>query len=619
MGTPAQTQLRLVASAGTASAGHPAEPVPVAILARTSTLALQDPLASLNRQIRSCQDWLPAGWHVAGYYWDVESGGLDLDQRSQGEAWRPFAAAGIPRDGGLADLLTEAKAPLPRFAAVICEDIERSARDTFNALKLEKQLSREGIPLFATDEPATIEGINSTTVLVRRVKQGVAEWFRLHLKEQCWKGLQEHSLAGWNIGPAPYGFLADRIPHPAPAKAAQGRTKSRLILDPLRAPIVAQVFDWRVNGKLSIPTITARLNADPAAYPAPDGKPGWTKRGVAALLANPKYTGHMVYGRTRTHQGRTPRPAPPDQWIWTPEPVHPAIIDRDMWQAAQRIGAERGNIRDPEMPTTRHGSRYILRSRIRCRTCQRRMCGIWRPAPAIGPGAAYVYYRCPHDPANPRHRAAYPDHPPVSVREDTLMTALAGFFDQYIFGHDRAALLSVQLPASQAGQAERQARHIAHLRAELARIDTAERALIAELETPADPADPAGQAYRARIRERYAELYAQRTGTEAKLATLETATPQASDPALLDQLPTAAGVMTGAPDRIKAALMAAFDIQALYNNDMDQVTIWATITTDTPQTVAALLADPRTDDDTGHAPAPRPAAVSHSEPGPIVP
>jgi hypothetical protein len=79
MGTPAQTPLRLVASAEASAAEAPAEPVPVAILARTSTLALQDPLASLNRQIRSCQAWLPAGWRIAGIYWDVESGGLDLE------------------------------------------------------------------------------------------------------------------------------------------------------------------------------------------------------------------------------------------------------------------------------------------------------------------------------------------------------------------------------------------------------------------------------------------------------------------------------------------------------------------------------------------------------------
>jgi site-specific DNA recombinase len=615
MGTPAQTEMRLAASAGTAGAGNPAEPVPVAVLARTSTLALQDPLASLNRQIRSCQDWLPAGWYVAGYYWDVESGGLDIEQRGQGEAWRPFAAAGVPRDGGLADLLTEAKAPLPRFAAVICEDIERSARDTFNALKLEKELSREGIPLFATDEPASIEGINSTTVLVRRVKQGVAEWFRLHLKEQCWKGLQEHALEGWNIGPAPYGYLADRIPHPAPAKAAQGRTKSRLLPDPARAPVVALIFHWRVDLKLSIPAIVNRLNTDPAAYPAPDGKPGWTKRGVVALLSNPKYTGYMVYGRTRTQAGHKPRPVPPDQWIWSPEPVHPAIIDRATWDKAQTTGAERGNVADPGTPT-RHGHRYLLRSRLRCRLCQRRMCGIWKPGHH---GDITIYYRCPHDTANPRHRAAHPDHPPVSVREDAMLAALATFFDQYVFGHDRAALLSAQLPASAADHAEQLARQQAHWRAELARIDVAERALIAELETPADPADPAAQAYRARIRERYAERYAERIHAEAQLTALDTAAPaQDNDPTLLDELPVVAAILDDAPERIKAALIDAFGIQALYNKDMNQVTIWASLTDDTPRTIAALLTDPRTDNDTGHADAtPRPAAV-HSGPGPIV-
>jgi site-specific DNA recombinase len=154
-------------------------------------------LASLRRQITSCQEWLPAGWHIAGYYWDVESGGIDLEKRSQGRDWEPFAAAGVPRDGGMADLLAEASSPLPRFAAVVCEDIERSGRDTFNALKLERELSDQGILLFATDEPASIEGVNSTTVLVRRVKQGVAEWFRLQIKE---KGGKDSSSIRWTDG-----------------------------------------------------------------------------------------------------------------------------------------------------------------------------------------------------------------------------------------------------------------------------------------------------------------------------------------------------------------------------------------------------------------------------------
>jgi DNA invertase Pin-like site-specific DNA recombinase len=616
MGTPAPAPIPLITTARPDAA---AEPVPVAVLARTSTAELQDPVASLSRQIRGCREWLPPGWYIAGYYWDVESGGLDLEQRGRGEAYKPFAAAGIPRDGGLADLLAEAAAPLPRFAAVVCEDIERSARDTFNALKLEKKLSRQGILLFATDEPASIEGLNSTTVLTRRVKQGVAEWYRLQLKEKAWKGFREHSIAGWNIGPAAYGYLADRVPHPAPGKAAQGRTKSRLVLDPARGPVVTRIFDWRVSYRLSIRTITDRLNADPAAYPPPDGT-AWTKTGVLAILANPKYTGHMVFGRTRKQGGTRGHKVPQDQWIWSPEPAHPVLVGRPVWDAAQHVSTGRGNVRDPETPTTQPGRRYLLRSRIQCRICQRRMSGTWRPAPSTG--TIYIYYRCPHDPANVRHAAAHPDHPHVSVREDRLMGALAGFFDQYLFGHDRAALLAALLPATATDAAEARARKEARLRAELARIGTAEHGLITELEQPADPADPAAQAYRARIRARYAELYDQRTTTQAQLDGLQQATPQAedNDPGLLDQLPYAAGLLDDAPGRIKAALLAAFAIHALYNNDDDQVTIRASITHDTPRIIAALLDDPRTDDTTATNPAsdtPALATVSQSGQAPI--
>jgi hypothetical protein len=52
---------------------------------------------------------------------------------------------------------------------------------------------------------------------------------------------------------------------------------------------------------------------------------------------------------------------------------------------------------------------------------------------------------------------------------------------------------------------------------------------------------------------------------------------------------------------------------------MNQVTIWASLTDDTPRTVTALLADPRTDDDTGTATPAGPTASVHSGPAPIGP
>ena len=79
-------------------------PVPVALVGRTSTATMQDPVESIGRQIRIAGGRLPGGFYIARYYWDVESGGIDLDLRSRTDVAQQYAAAGIPRDGGMADL-----------------------------------------------------------------------------------------------------------------------------------------------------------------------------------------------------------------------------------------------------------------------------------------------------------------------------------------------------------------------------------------------------------------------------------------------------------------------------------------------------------------------------------
>ena len=591
MVTPAQTPMTLAAGRGAPST--PAEPVPVAFVGRTSTLALQDPRASLNRQLRAARTWLPPGWFIAAVYWDIESGGIDLEHRSQGDGWRAFADADLPRDGGMADLLAEAASPAPKFAAVVCEDIERSGRDMFNALKLEKELSRQGIPLFATDEPADIEGVNATTVLVRRVKQGVAEWYRLQLKEKIWKGLIEHCMDGWNIGTPPYGYAADRIPHPVPFKAAQGRTKSRLILDPDRSTVVEQIFTWRTVGKLGCPAIAAKLNADPASYPPPNPGTGWTAQNVRVMLANPKYTGHMVYGRHRTRNGRR-TPAPPDQWLWTPAPVHPAIVDRATWDAAQDVAAGHGTSRDGDEPNSHPATRrfYPYRSRVRCRDCRRRMAG----STYGKPGSLSTYYRCPHDPATPKHAASHPDHPRTVQAPELLLDQIVGqFFATRIFGPGRAELLAAQLPATDADAIADRDAQAARLQARIRRIETAQNSQILELEDlPADPADTAAAAMRARIRARFADLHHEREQIETQLQALAKTTPAAADPALLDELPALGDILPGLPPALKARLFAAFGLEILWNKPAGQATVFVEITENTLQAIPGIT-DPSQD------------------------
>lgn len=91
------------------------------------------------------------------------------------------------------------------------------------------------------------------------------------------------------------------------------------------------------------------------------------------ILRNPKYTGHMVFGRRHTTAAGKSIPVPAGDWLWSPQPTHPAIITRATWDAAQTIGAEHSTSRDgtglSSHPAT--GRTYILPSRVRWCSCQR--------------------------------------------------------------------------------------------------------------------------------------------------------------------------------------------------------------------------------------------------------
>ena len=145
------------------------------------------------------------------------------------------------------------------------------------------------------------------------------------------------------------------------------------------------------------------------------------------------------------------------------------------------------------------------------------MYGLTRPDRA---GAkTYVYYLCPHNPKNPRHALAYPQHARISVNEEIITAALAGFMDTYLLGHDRAAMLQLQLPAGAAEQAERRDRQAEALRQKLARIETAQKGLMTQAEQLGDDTSPAACAMRDRIREQFTERYNEHTAVKAELWT----------------------------------------------------------------------------------------------------
>jgi hypothetical protein len=77
-------------------------------------------------------------------------------------------------------------------------------------------------------------------------------------------------------------------------------------------------------------------------------------------------------------------------------------VPKAVWDAAQTMGWRHGNTRDPESPTRRPGRRYVLRSRLFCSICNRRLSGKTRTTTA----RILTYYQCPHDPGIRRHATA---------------------------------------------------------------------------------------------------------------------------------------------------------------------------------------------------------------------
>jgi len=160
--------------------------------------------------------------------------------------------------------------------------------------------------------------------------------------------------------------------------------------------------------------------ADPERKPHRAGT-AWTLRTVAAILANPRYTGRQVWNRQRTdfdlvdpantglgHQ-QVQRWNLPEGWVISKHPAHAALVSEADFVAAQDATAPRG----PAGPAARQ---YLLAGLLACGRCGRRLESAWsngKPA-----------YRCRHgytsathpDPGRPKN---------AHIREDQILPHLA--------------------------------------------------------------------------------------------------------------------------------------------------------------------------------------------------
>ena len=254
---------------------------------------------------------------------------MDLEHRSQGDAWRQAAGARAAPRRRHGRPARRAAAPCPgspRWSARTSNGPAATCSTPSNS----KKNCPGKDPAFATDEPADIEGVNATTVLVRRVKQERRGMVPAPAQRKDLERTQSStpSTGGTSAHPPtatwPSGSRTDSLsqgrpgPHQIPAHPR-----------PLPRPGHRADLHLAHRGQAGLPGHRRPAQRRPStAYPPLNLATGWTAQNVRVILANPKYTGYMVYGRHRTRNGRRP-PAPKTMAADAAAPVHPAIVDRN--------------------------------------------------------------------------------------------------------------------------------------------------------------------------------------------------------------------------------------------------------------------------------------------------
>lgn len=352
-----------------------------AFYGRISTDGYQDPDSSHEWQKHAAVEFLADRGVIVAEYFDIGHSRL--------EEWpdRPQAAA----------LLAAVADPHRGFEAIVVGEYERAFCGS-QLLRLMPLLERHGVQLWLPE----LDGpFRTTDVEHRATIRALGAYSRreiLRARFRTSSAMHAHArLQGRNLGGRPpYGYrLVDAGPHPNAVHAKWGRRLRQLNPDPQTAPTVRWIFAQRLTGR-SVASIARELNdigvpcpssADPDRNQHRSGE-AWTLRTVAAILANPRYTGRQVWNRQRTERETTANGMrskrnwnPAEQWAVSAQPSHPALVSEQDFADAQAINA----VPVPGQGSTRN---YAFVGLLICTVCERRMDSHWvnnRPG-----------YRCRH-------------------------------------------------------------------------------------------------------------------------------------------------------------------------------------------------------------------------------
>ena len=334
-----------------------------ALSAPTSTDDLQDPADSLRWQQDTAARLIQPHGKIVTIYHDIDkSRSLPWDRRPE--------ASRILRD------LKDAHRGWD--ALVIAEPQRAFSGTQFEGILF--QSSHYGVGLWIPELGGAVD-INNDGHYMALSNYGTmrrAERNRTRLRVA--NAVRAHAQAGrWLGGRPPYGYLiADLGPHSNPSQAASGARLHQLAPDPMTAPVVQRIYELYLSGagyKQIATVLTNEGIPSPSAHDRTRNSHrsghAWAISAVRTILANPRYLGYHVSGRTKKADilldpdspalGHVTRQRWQDraEWVTASVQTYDAIVDETTWH--QVAGLIAANARSKAVTPATHRARSGVR------------------------------------------------------------------------------------------------------------------------------------------------------------------------------------------------------------------------------------------------------------------
>jgi len=267
---------------------------------------------------------------------------------------------------------------------IITKDLSRFGRDHIDTgYYLERFLPKNNIKYIAIND--NVDTSKSDGMQFLTFKLSFNDYYAQDISTKIKSVKREKQKNGeYQAGIPPYGYLKDQT------------KKNHLVLDPVAAPIIKEIFDLYVNKGMSTIKIADLFNERGLTPPGihlqiptfiKQQKQGknfvWLRYQVGKILKSEYYIGTVVGKKSETisHKLKNVRSFRIEDQIKV-ENKHEAIIDREIWEKAQERLSGFKRVRDRKYDHPLKGLVFCAecgnKATLRCREATRKNGNIWR-------------------------------------------------------------------------------------------------------------------------------------------------------------------------------------------------------------------------------------------------